>query len=99
MKQSIVEINEYQPTMYHCKVLIVDELWTSVGSTNFDSRSSSVNDDANLNVHDAEFARAQVRIFNDDLAASRRVTLAEWEGRPWQYQFLDALAGALSSQL
>jgi len=33
-----VEINEYQPTMYHCKVMIVDELWTSVGSTNFDSR-------------------------------------------------------------
>ncbi len=94
-----VEINEYQPTMYHSKVMIVDELWTSVGSTNFDSRSFSVNDEANLNIHDAGFAREQVRIFDDDLAVSRRVTLAEWEGRAWRDKLLDALAGIFSSQL
>jgi len=94
-----VEIHEYQPTMYHCKVMIIDELWTSVGSTNFDSRSFSVNDEANLNIHDAGFARDQVRIFEADLALSRRVTLAEWENRPWLDKLLDALSGSLSSQL
>lgn len=94
-----VEIHEYQPTMYHCKVMIVDDLWTSVGSTNFDSRSFSVNDEANLNVHDAAFARAQVAVFDADLQRSRRVSLAEWQSRPWTDKLLDALAGLLSSQL
>ena len=94
-----IEIYEYQPTMYHCKVMIVDGLWTSVGSTNFDSRSFSVNDEANLNVHDAPFAQAQRTIFDADLRLSRRVTLAEWESRSWSDKWLDALAGTLSSQL
>lgn len=94
-----VEIHEYQPTMYHCKVMIVDEVWTSVGSTNFDSRSFSVNDEANLNIHDAGFARDQAATFERDLRESHRVTLTEWESRPWNDKFLDALAGLLSSQL
>ena len=94
-----VEIYEYQPTMFHCKVMIVDERWTSVGSTNFDSRSFSVNDEANLNIYDDEFARAQVRIFEEDLRHSRRITLEEWESRPWNDKVLDALAGLFSSQL
>jgi cardiolipin synthase len=94
-----IEIYEYQPTMYHCKVMIVDGLWTSVGSTNFDSRSFSVNDEANLNVLDAPFAQAQRAIFDADLRLSRRVTLADWEGRGWRDKLLDALAGTLSSQL
>ena len=53
-----VEIYEYQPTMYHCKVMIVDGLWTSVGSTNFDNRSFRLNDEANLNIYDARLRRA-----------------------------------------
>ncbi len=52
------EIYEYQPTMFHCKVLIVDGLLVSVGSTNFDTRSFRLNDEANLNVYDAAFAAA-----------------------------------------
>ena len=94
-----VEIYEYQPTMFHCKVMIVDELWTSVGSTNFDSRSFSVNDEANLNVYDARFAREQVAIFERDLARSRRVMVDEWAGRSWRDKLLDALSGTFSSQL
>src|SRR6185295_582238 len=41
-----IEIYEFQPTMFHCKVMVVDGLWTSVGSTNFDTRSFSTNDEA-----------------------------------------------------
>ena len=74
---------EYQPTMYHCKMLVVDELWTSVGSTNFDNRSFRLNDEANLNVHDRSFARRQTALFNDDLKRSRRVSYQEWLARPW----------------
>ena len=59
--QAGIEIFEYQPTMYHCKVMVVDGLWTSVGSTNFDSRSFRLNDEANLNVFDEEFASQESR--------------------------------------
>lgn len=77
------EIHEYQPTMYHCKVLVVDDLWVSVGSTNFDERSFRLNDEANLNVYDREFAARQRADFEADLARSRRVTFEEWRARPW----------------
>ena len=93
------EIYEYQPTMFHCKVMIVDDLWTSVGSTNFDNRSFAVNDEANLNIYDSSFARAQSRIFEDDLRRSRRITLADWEQRPWTEKLWEHTLGLLGSQL
>jgi len=93
------EIYEYQPTMYHCKVMVVDELWTSVGSTNFDNRSFSVNDEANLNVLDAGFAQRQVEIFEQDLAHARRIRLDEWQQRPWTEKLWEHTMGLLSSQL
>ena len=61
-----VLIYEYQPALYHCKVLIVDDVWVSVGSTNFDNRSFRLNDEANLNVYDAVIAAEQVSIFDKD---------------------------------
>jgi cardiolipin synthase A/B len=93
------EIYEYQPTMYHCKVMIVDELWTSVGSTNFDNRSFTINDEANLNVHDAEFGQAQAAQFEADRRLARRVTLADWEARSWHERLLDDFAGLVRAQL
>jgi cardiolipin synthase len=93
------QIHEYQPTMFHCKLLVVDGLWVSVGSTNFDNRSFSINDEANMNVYDAAFAARQVAVFEQDLKNSRRVTYLEWEHRPWWDQVLDTLASVLRSQL
>ena len=94
-----VEIYEYQPTFYHVKVMTVDGLWVTVGSTNFDTRSFSTNDEANLNVHDREFAREQERIFEQDLESSRRITLEEWERRPFSERLWEHAMGLLSSQL
>jgi cardiolipin synthase len=94
-----VRIHEFMPSMYHCKALIVDEQWTSLGSANFDYRSFRLNDEANLNVYDAEFAREQVRWFEDDLGRSRQVTLADWEDRDAATAAVDAAAGALAAQL
>ena len=82
--QAGVEFYEYQPTMYHCKVLIVDDFLVSVGSTNFDNRSFRLNDEANLNIYDRRFAREQAAIFDDDRAHSRRVTYEQWRNRPWR---------------
>ena len=63
--RSGIQIYEYQPTMMHCKVLVIDGVWSSVGSANFDDRSFRLNDEANLNVFSEDLAREQ-------LAAHRR---------------------------
>jgi cardiolipin synthase A/B len=74
-------------------------MWVSVGSTNFDTRSFSTNDEANLNIYDREFALAQVKIFEQDLKRSRRITLQAWEARPWAEKLWERTLGLLSSQL
>jgi len=94
-----VLIAEYQPTMFHCKVLVVDELLVSVGSTNFDNRSFRLNDEANLNVLGAPFARQQVEIFQRDLQRSRPITLQAWQQRPWQEKVLEHAASWFGGQL
>lgn len=76
-----VEFYEYQPTMIHCKLLIIDGLWTSVGSSNLDNRSLRLNDEANLNVLDAGFAARQRAVFEADKARAKRVSLEEWKHR------------------
>jgi cardiolipin synthase len=93
------EIHEYQPTMYHCKVLVVDGLWTSVGSTNFDNRSFRLNDEANLNVYDRDIAARQIADFNGDLKRSRRVTYEEWNARPWTTKLWEHTAALFNPQL
>jgi cardiolipin synthase len=93
------EIYEYQPTMYHCKVLVVDGLLVSVGSTNFDDRSFRLNDEASLNIYDSTFARQQIGVFEQDLTRSRRITLEEWEARPWTEKLGERVAALLGPQL
>jgi cardiolipin synthase len=97
--QAGVRIWEYQPTMYHCKIMVVDGCWTSVGSTNLDNRSFRLNDEANLNVLDGPFAAAQVRQFDADRACSREVTLRDWTREPWPRRTMEWLAGLARSQL
>jgi cardiolipin synthase A/B len=97
--QAGAQIHEYQPTMYHCKVLVVDGRWVSVGSTNFDTRSFRLNDEANLNVLDREFAQRQVADFERDLKLSRRVSYEEWASRPWREKIQDRFLSIFNSQL
>jgi cardiolipin synthase len=94
-----VQIAEYQPTMYHVKALVVDALLVSVGSTNFDNRSFSINDEANLNVMDADFARAQVAVFDDDWRHARPISLQAWNRRPLMEKIGGELASLVSAQL
>jgi cardiolipin synthase len=94
-----VEIHEFLPAMYHCKVLVVDETWVSVGSTNFDNRSFKLNGEANLNVLSPGFAKRQVEVFFQDRARARRISLEEWRGRPWKEKLLERAASLLGSQL
>lgn len=92
-------IAEYRPTMYHCKVMIVDGLLVSVGSTNFDNRSFRLNDEATLNILDARFAAEQTAIFEDDLKRAAPVTYEAWQHRPLRQKLADALSSLIGAQL
>ena len=94
-----VAINEFKPTMMHCKIMVVDELFTTVGSTNFDNRSFHLNDEANLDVFDAGFARENLRHMDEDKARSRLVTSASWAGRSWAQRLSERVAGVFDLQL
>ena len=61
-----IKIYEYEPTMVHVKLMIVDDAFVSFGSGNFDNRSISLNDEANVDVLDRGFAAQQIRLFEGD---------------------------------
>lgn len=92
-------IYRFQPSRFHCKMMIVDRYLTMVGSANFDNRSLKINNEANINVYDATFGQHMTDVFNGDVARSREVTLAEWRNRPWTRKFKDWLWSLTSSQL
>lgn len=92
-------IAEYKPTMFHVKVMVVDGLLVSVGSTNFDNRSFRLNDEATLNIIDSGFAREQTAIFEQDLALARPISYAHWRERPLRERIGERLASLLGSQL
>jgi cardiolipin synthase len=94
-----VSISEFQPTMFHCKVMVVDDLWVSVGSTNFDNRSFRLNAEANLNVVDRGLAAQERQAFAKDRQRSRQITLEEWHHRPLLDRMGDWFAGLVGSQL
>jgi cardiolipin synthase len=98
-REQIDVIAEYRPTMFHCKMMIIDNLLVSVGSTNFDNRSFRLNDEATLNIHDGDFAREQTGIFEEDLRQFRRISYDEWQDRPMGEKLGERLASLLGSQL
>jgi cardiolipin synthase A/B len=94
-----VKIFEYQPTMYHTKVMVVDDVWVSVGSTNLDDRSFRLNQEANLNVYDQAFGAGQAAAFAKDRAQSREITLHAWQHRPVWERVEEWAAGVLRKQM
>ncbi len=94
-----VEIYEYQPTMIHCKVMVIDGTWTSVGSANFDDRSFRLNDEANLNIFSAELAREQIGYIEADIRESKRMVSRRWARRSNTRRVYEQLALLLRSQL
>lgn len=93
-----IQIYEYQHTMFHCKYLVIDRKFVSVGSTNFDQRSFRLNDECNLNVFDPDFALEMEKTFEEDKARSVLQTKEMWEKRPLVTKAADHMASLLSSQ-
>jgi cardiolipin synthase len=76
-----IEIYEYQPTMMHTKVMVVDGIWSMFGSANFDNRSLELNDELNVAVTNRDLAGRFLQDFDQDLRVSTRLTLEAWRKR------------------
>ena len=80
-----VRIFEYRDTMTHMKVLVADEVWSVLGTTNIDNRSFEHNDEVNVAMRDRALAARLLEDYAGDIEASREVTLERWRKRPlWE---------------
>jgi len=73
-----IRIFEYQTTMMHAKTMVVDGVWATIGSSNFDARSFRLNDEVNINIYDESVAAEMESMFHEDLAHSEEITLRKW---------------------
>jgi cardiolipin synthase len=97
--RSGVRIFRYQPTMYHPKIIIVDDVWVSIGSCNWDNRSLRLQEELNLNVWSAPFARTQIDQFELDKLSATEVTLQAWKRRGLGHRIVEGLVWPLKPLL
>jgi cardiolipin synthase len=80
-----IEVYEYQPTMMHVKAMVVDGVWSVIGSANFDNRSFELNDELTVAVQDGDLGQALTRDIETDIRNSTKLEAATWRERPvWQ---------------
>jgi len=89
--ESGVEIYELETAFLHSKSIVVDGIWSSIGSTNFDWRSFVHNDEISVCVIDQGFARQMNDAFAADLRDSKQVTLASWKKRGLAERFKEMM--------
>ncbi|HET7712277.1 MAG TPA: cardiolipin synthase [Thermoanaerobaculia bacterium] len=94
-----IRIFEYQPTMMHAKTMVVDGIWSTIGSSNFDERSFRLNDEVNVNIFDEGIAAEMETMFMEDLSRSQEVNLKRWFRRPMFERWKEGLAGVIKRQL
>ncbi len=85
-----MRVFEYQPTMLHAKTLVVDGIWSSVGSVNFDNRSFQLHDEVTLCVQSEHFARQLLEEFERDLEASQEIEPGRWRERGLRQRVAEA---------
>ena len=76
-----VKLYELEDAFLHSKSIVVDGVWSSIGSTNFDWRSFVHNNEISVCVIDLGFAQQMSTVFAADLSNSKQITLAEWKKR------------------
>jgi phosphatidylserine/phosphatidylglycerophosphate/cardiolipin synthase-like enzyme len=93
-----IEIFEYNRTMLHHKTMVVDGLWATIGTTNFDNRSFAHNDENNVCVHDLSLAEQLQSTFMEDLGVCERVDHAAWRRRGGWSRCQEFVAALLEDQ-
>jgi len=94
-----IRVFEYQPTMMHAKTMVVDGIWSTIGSSNFDERSFRLNDEVNVNVYDEGIAAEMEKMFFEDLARCEEITQIRWLRRPAFDRVKEKIAAWFKPQL
>ena len=94
-----IRIYEYEPTMMHAKTMVVDGIWSTIGSSNFDERSFRLNDEVNVNVYSEDIARQMEEMFFYDVSQSHEITERKWLRRGLFDRVKENLAGVFKRQL
>ncbi|HEY2919320.1 MAG TPA: cardiolipin synthase [Candidatus Binatia bacterium] len=94
-----IEIFEYSPALLHSKTMVVDGVWATIGSTNFDNRSFALNEELNLALYDKSVAQHLEQIFAEDLKHSRKITYEEWDARGMKEKIWELFAFPVEEQL
>ena len=93
-----VRIFEYQASMMHAKTVVIDSLWSVVGSANMDERSMEINEENVLGISDQEFAESIERGMQEDFACSREILLEDWKKRSLFRRAVERIAKTLIEQ-
>lgn len=94
-----VRLYEFEPTLIHQKIVIVDGIWSHIGSTNFDARSLSLNEEVGIGIRDAKIASDLRAAFDADLQRSKELSLERWERRPRLVRLYEWFAYQVHDQL
>ena len=94
-----IAIYEYNHTMLHQKTMVVDGVWSTVGTTNFDSRSFAHNEENNGCWMDRTLAAQLEEIFLEDMAGCDQMTLEKWRRRPLLYKVVQNTVSLLQEQV
>lgn len=97
--QGGVQIFEYQASLMHAKTMVVDGVWATVGTTNFDNRSFALNQEINIAVYDSAVARRLEEIFQEDLKYSKQISYKEWQSRGIFERLFEVFAFPIKEQL
>ncbi|QCF27533.1 cardiolipin synthase B [Hydrocarboniclastica marina] len=89
----------YEKTFLHQKIVIIDGVWSHIGSTNLDARSLALNTEAGVGLMDKDIAAQLKEAFERDLQHCRKLTLEQWSKRPRRQRVLDWCAYQLKGQI
>src|SRR6266567_3167103 len=94
-----VQIFEYKASLMHAKTIVVDGIWSTIGSSNFDNRSFALNQEINLTVYDSGVAHRLEEIFQEDLKYSQQITYEQWQSRSIVERFIEFFEFPIREQL
>ena len=94
-----VQIYEYEPTMLHTKTIVVDGIFSVLGSSNFDARSAQIDEELDITAYDKAFGREMQEVFERDSLGSRRYTLEDFEKQSLGERFVEWVMLPLHSQI
>lgn len=94
-----VHLYEFEPSLAHQKIVIIDGVWSHIGSTNFDARSLALNAEIGVGLLDSDLAMQLKRDFEQDLVRCRQLDRAQWKRRSRVKRVVDWAAYQLHGQL